>query len=221
MKMNAISILAICLIIMGCFVTIFSIESCKATGNEIYVDNSFHVYRDGSAENPYDSISYAIDVADEGDTIYVFNGIYDENLVINKNITIWGGIEGETIIDIRSDLRYTVDITADHAEIINFTISDRNNRKTSPIGALICVKSDNVVVNGNFINHTDSWGIYIDSTAKGCIVNGNTINETRKGIYAYSSDTNNIVNNKISITFGGFPFTIITILVFQNFFFLN
>ena len=198
MKLNALSILVIFLMITGCFLTIFSIESCKATGNEIYVDNSFHVYRDGSAENPYDSISYAIDVADEGDTIYVFNGIYDENLVINKNVTIWGGIEGESVIDIRSDLRYTIEIIADHAEIVNFTISDRNNRKTSPIGALICVKSNNVVINGNFINHTDSWGIYIDSTAKGCIVNGNTINDTRKGIYAFSSDTNNIVNNKIS-----------------------
>ena len=69
---------------MGCFVTIFSIESCKASGNEIYVDNSFHVHRDGSAENPYESISYAIDVADEGDTIYVFNGIYDENILFSS-----------------------------------------------------------------------------------------------------------------------------------------
>jgi len=198
MKWNALSIVVIFLMIIGCFVTIFSIESCKASENEIYVDNSFHVNRDGSAENPYESIRYAIEVADEGDTIYVFNGIYDENLVINKNVTIWGGIEGESVIDIRSDLRYTVEITADHAEIINFTISDRNYRKTSPIGALICVKSDNVVINGNCINHTDSWGIYIDTTAKGCIVNGNKINDTSKGIYSFSSNTNNIVNNKIS-----------------------
>ena len=198
MKLNAISILLICVMITGCFVTIFYIESCKAIGNEIYVDNSFHVYRDGSAENPYESISYAIDVADEGDTIYVFNGIYDENLVINKNVTIWGGIGGETVIDIRSDLRYTIEIIADHVEIVNITISDRYNRKTSPIGALICVKSDNVVINGNCINHTNSWGIYLDSTASGCIVNENKINDTRKGIYAFSSYTNNIVNNKLS-----------------------
>ena len=28
-------------------------ENCKASGNEIYVDVSYHGYRDGSPEKPY------------------------------------------------------------------------------------------------------------------------------------------------------------------------
>jgi len=199
MKSNALVVIVLCSIIVGSFVTIFSNESCKASGNEIYVDVSFHGYGDGSADRPYESIQYAIDVADEEDTIYVFSGTYDETLNINKKIKLWGSIDGEeTIIDTRSDKRYTVVITADHAELQGFTLSDEGNYKTSPIGALICVKSNNAVVHGNLINHTNSGGIYLDSTASGSVVSGNIINDTEKGIYVFSSDTNDIFNNEIS-----------------------
>ena len=199
MKSNALVAIVLCFVIAGSFVTIFSNESCKASGNEIYVDCSFHGYSDGSADKPYESIQYAIDVADEEDTIYVFSGTYDETLIINKKVKLWGSIDGkETIIDTRTDKRYTVEITADHAELQDFTISDSKDYKTSPIGALICIKSDNVIIQGNRINHTNSWGIYLDSTSSGSVVSGNTVNDTEKGIYAFSSDTNDIFNNDIS-----------------------
>ncbi|MCK5031944.1 MAG: right-handed parallel beta-helix repeat-containing protein, partial [Thermoplasmatales archaeon] len=137
-------------------------------------------------------------VADEGDTIYVFGGTYNEPLSINKKIKLWGGEGGESIIDYKFDKRYTVEITADHAELLDFTISDSGDHKTSHIGALVCIKSNNVVVQGNRINNTNSWGIYVDSTASGSVVSGNMINNTKRGINVDSSSTNDIFNNNIS-----------------------
>jgi len=201
MRLRALTVVVmLCFLVTGSFVIMFSNEGCGDSGNEIYVDSSYYGYSDGSAEKPYDSIQYAIDVADEGDTIYVFGGTYDEPLVINKKIKLWGSIEGgETVIDTKIDERYTVEITADHAEMLDFTISDSGDYKTSPIGALICIKSNNAVVQGNRINNnTNSWGIYVDSTASGSVVSGNMINNTKIGINVYSSSTNDIFNNDVS-----------------------
>ena len=51
---------------------------------------------DGGAN--YTNIQDAIDAAEDGDTIRVYEGIYEENVVVNKNINlIWNG-SGETII---------------------------------------------------------------------------------------------------------------------------
>jgi parallel beta-helix repeat protein len=180
---------------------IFFKDQCSASENNIYVDNTHHGFGDGSAENPLKSIQEAINVANEGDIIYIFGGIYDETLVIDKEIKLWGGIEperGDTIIDSSSDKRYTVEITADKATFEDITISDSKYHKTSPIGALICIKATNVVIQGNRFNNTRSRGVYLDPSSHGNFISGNIIDDTEHGIYVDSSDTNDIFNNIIS-----------------------
>ena len=174
-------------------------ENCKASGNERYVDISYHGFRDGSPEKPYNSIQYAIDMAEEGDTIYVFGGLYDEVLSINKSITLWGSIEGEdSIIDSSMDQRYTIEITADHFEMIDFTISDNNSIKSSPIGSLLYLAGDNIIIQGNNITNSNSTGIFISSEASGSVISGNIIQNLEDGIKIESSDTNDIVRNSIA-----------------------
>ncbi|MHC4537296.1 MAG: pectinesterase family protein, partial [Planctomycetota bacterium] len=51
----------------------------------------------GSGE--YTSIHEAIDNADDGDTIYVLAGVYYENIIINKTITLIGNGSINTIIN--------------------------------------------------------------------------------------------------------------------------
>ena len=60
-------------------------------GNTLYVG--------GSGPNNYTSIQDAIDNASDGDTIYVYSGIYYENVVINKRINLIGEDRNGTIID--------------------------------------------------------------------------------------------------------------------------
>ena len=63
-----------------------------------YVDDSNLVGPwDGSINHPYKTINDAIANCTEGDTIFVFNGTYFENIVIDKRISIIG--EGGAIID--------------------------------------------------------------------------------------------------------------------------
>ena len=124
MQFKNLSIVIVSFLLLGSIVMfIFFDEECKADKAEIYVDSSFHGFSDGSAEQPYTSIKEAIDIADDGDTIYVFGGLYNEALVIDKKLKLWGSIEnGPSIIDYSKDLRYTVEINADYVEIQNFDI---------------------------------------------------------------------------------------------------
>jgi len=66
----------------------------------IYVDDSnTQGPWDGSMEYPYQTINEGILHAMDGDTVYVFNGVYPEVLLINKTITLRGQQQENTIID--------------------------------------------------------------------------------------------------------------------------
>ncbi len=190
MRLKSLIVIILCLLITTSFFIIFFNEKCRASGNAIYVDNSFHAPRDGSAEHPYEKIQYAIDLADPGDTIYVFGGTYNETLVINKNVTLIGSIDkGDTIIARGAKHKHTVEITADYVTLESFTISDPAKYNSF---ALVYIKSNNVVLQGNNITQSNSWGIYLYYSDDNTI--GNNLISDTKGVYLYSSN-NNVFSN--------------------------
>jgi len=185
-------------LILALSIVLLPSQILAAEENEYYVDSSYRGYSDGTAQQPYPSIQTAIDQAQAGDTIYVFGGLYEEIITVDKQLTLWGGVEGtESIINADDDVRYTMKITADNVEIQDFKFTDENDVKTSPIGALLSVQAENVVITSNQFYETDSYGIHIDQTAAGTVLNGNMINNTEFGIVVESSDTNDIFNNEI------------------------
>lgn len=172
-------------------------EQTTAAGREIYVDDSFVYPRDGTAANPYQTISEAITRANDGDSIYVFSGTYNETVIVNKRVSLIGGIDDKPSILSRGiELRYLVDITTDFVRFENFFLEDPGRFITSQSGALVHIAANNVVFEKNTISHCDLWGIYLDSSSYNTI-SGNIINDT-KGIYVYSSNSNLFSNNKIS-----------------------
>lgn len=194
-------IIPIMICILLCSVVNIQMIQCQAEddGNIYYIDSSYKGYSKGTAEQPFKTIQEAIDYASSGDTLYVFGGLYEEIITIDKKLQLWGSIEGkESKIQADDDRRNTVTITADYVEIQDFTFSDEYGIKTSPIGALISISAENVVITGNLFNNTDSRGIYVDSTADGTIITGNQINNTEYGVYIDGASTNDIVNNIIT-----------------------
>ena len=67
---------------------------------DVYVDdNNTEGPWDGTLEHPYRYIQDGIDHADEGDSVYVFSGLYDELLDISKSIKLIGENRDTTIIN--------------------------------------------------------------------------------------------------------------------------
>jgi len=194
-------LLKILVITLFIFIAIFPVYSnqCRAEGKEIYVNESYFGFSTGTAEKPYKTIQEAIDAASNGDTIYIFGGLYQEKLLINKQLKIVGSIdEVETIIDYRWDYRYVIEITADEVTLEYVTVSDSDNTTTSPIGALIFIKSYNNRINNNKIKNTDSYGIYVHPKSADNLISSNEINNTKIGVYISSSLNNDVVNNEIT-----------------------
>jgi len=172
-------------------------EYSNAAGREIYVDDSFSYPRDGSAEHPYRTITEAINLANDGDTVYVFSGTYNESLVINKRISLIGGIDDEpSIISRGVELKYLIEITADFVTVENFVIKDPERFISSQYGALIHVTSNNVVIQQNNISQCNLWGVYLDSSDDN-MISGNVINDT-KGVFVSSSNNNVFSSNNVS-----------------------
>lgn len=169
----------------------------NAAGREIYVDDSFSLSRDGSAEHPYRTITEAINLANDGDTVYVFSGTYNESVVINKRISLIGGIDDKpSNISRGGEHKYLIEITADFVTVENFVIRDPERFISSQYGALVHVTSNNVVLQQNIISQCNLWGVYLDSSDDN-MISGNVINDT-KGVFVFSSNNNVFSSNNIS-----------------------
>jgi len=153
------------------------------------------IYVDDSGGEDYTSIQSAINAAVSGDTIYVYSGTYEENIVINKTITLIGENNVNTIIN-GSDYGYVLNISANHVSISSFTI--QNSRFYS---CGIYINSNyNSITNTILSNNVD--GLYLSYSSDN-VISGNTIiDNLGDGINFQISSNNAIYGNKIENNYG-------------------
>ena len=83
------------------------------------------LYVGGSGPGNYSKIQDAIDDAGDGDTVFVYNGTYVENVVVNKSIELIGEDKNNTVIYSLGEKGYVtvVRIESDFVTFREFTIS--------------------------------------------------------------------------------------------------
>ncbi|KYK23724.1 hypothetical protein AYK21_02270 [Thermoplasmatales archaeon SG8-52-2] len=151
-------------------------------------------------------IQNLIDNASDGDTIYIPNGTYYENIVIDKSISLIGEHKNTTIINSNFNGN-VVTITADWVNISGFTIQNSKNDyfDTGDVGILI--KSNYNKIYSNNINSNKMGGIIL----RNCnfnILKDNTItyngiiDRTYSGIKLEFSHKNTITSNVVSLNYG-------------------
>jgi nitrous oxidase accessory protein len=138
----------------------------------------------GAGAGNYSSIQDAVNDASNGDTIIVHNGIYYENLVLNKSITIVGEDRINTIVD-GNGSGDTVIISADNVCIRNFTIKNKGASGTG-----INIKANQSVISENLIIDNNWSGIEAGSAFRNCTVSENTIMNNGYGIFFGKKTTN-------------------------------
>jgi parallel beta-helix repeat protein len=148
-----------------------SVQPVKASPKAIIVPQDFS------------TINAAITGASNGDTILVKKGIYNENIVIDKPITLEGEDKASTIID-GSGKGTVVWINANVTVLSGFTIQNSGKNFTdsgiylnSAMGSSI---SENLVISNNI-------GIYMLESAKSHLENNN-LSENKYNFGVFSSD---------------------------------
>jgi len=178
----------------------FVVNCSDQSGNEIEsIEYNFTIQgvRNINTGEKFKTIQAAINAANDGDTIFVYSGIYYENVVINKSITLVGEDRNTTIIDgnYNGDVVY---ITADWVNISGFTI--RNSGGWLNAGVKIYYANDVTIKNCNISNNY--YGIWLDYSNNNSIYNCN-ISNNGDGIslgteFDSSSNNNSIYNCNIS-----------------------
>jgi len=143
------------------------------------------------------TIQEAIDDADEGDTILVSEGVYYENIIINKTLTLIGSGSANTTIDGGGE-EDAVRITADWCNVSGFLVTGDGGHE----GNGLRIESDyNTVFNNTYLNNIH--GIELSSAFNNSIINNTCTSNEGAGIDLKKSNHNTLVNNTCSHNWHG------------------
>ena len=172
----------------------------------------------------YPTIQEAINNANAGDIIYVRAGIYYENVIVNKTVSLVGEKKSTTIIDGKG-MAYVINVTANKVNISEFTIRNANtglylwNSGGHNISCNIIANNlwcgihlrtstgntieNNVVTN----NRATAWwggsGIHLEGFSSANRITNNVISNNTWGLVLSASDLNILSGNKlINNTYG-------------------
>jgi len=180
---NIFRIFSTTLIVIGFIILICTSLSAKT----INVDDG------GGAE--YTSIQEAINAANISDTIQIESGTYQENIIINKTLSLIGSGKDSTFLLGMSSTQNTVKIISDYVYLSGLSIDNIQGQAMQYHSIFIqssqyCTITDNLVKNGEN-------GIYLISSNNNNINNNTVQNNYQKGIRLSGSNINNISNNII------------------------
>jgi parallel beta-helix repeat protein len=149
------------------------------------------LYVGGVGPGNFSTIQGAIDAANPRDTVFVYSGTYNENIVVDITLNLTGEDRDTTTIH-GDNSGSVVDVNADWVNITGFSL----------MGSSPFIREDiklNNVNNCTIVNNnlsSNAWGIYLDLSSAN-ILKGNIVSNGC-GIHLTSSDNNNISNNIIT-----------------------
>ena len=138
---------------------------------------------------PEEKIQAAIDQANAGDTVLVESGVYGENLVLDKKITLQGS--GRPLIDARGSGSALI-LSSEGAKVQGFEVSGSGPGERDAgirVMAENCAITDNLVVENNI-------GILLQDV-NGCLIERNEVEGNDVGVYLEASYGNEILSNQI------------------------
>lgn len=153
-------VVAVVLLVLGAlFATVGLLPSAKATT----------LYVGGAGPGNFTTIQGAIDAANPGDKVFVYNGTYRENVEIDKALTLTGENKDMTVID-GDRGRSVILISADWVNISGFTVTELSSSEA---------------------------GVRMESVRK-CRLSDSNVSGNRQGVYVHNSSDITIADNTAS-----------------------
>ncbi|PVX27595.1 MAG: hypothetical protein CW716_01475 [Candidatus Bathyarchaeum sp.] len=159
----------------------------------------------------YQTISWAIDNASDGDTIHVMGGTYHENVRINKSISLVGENVDTTIIDGNPSTGYRVPITINcnnvsvsgfkllygYAGIQMFSANNcsiSGNRIASAQHGINMADSSYCTITENYFDQIDGSAAIQLSVSTNNLVTGNYVESCTGGIKSWQNSSSNTLS---------------------------
>ena len=181
MKTKTVSIaILLTVLLMGTFtITLKSTRSSSET-------------RTITVPDDYQKIQEAINAANQGDTVFVKAGTYNEGYVaLNKSVSLVGDNQ-KSLLYYHSSLGFVV--TTNDVHITGFTIT---NIEATQGHAIDIANSSNCVIEDNLIQN-NLVGISIYASSSGNTVSGNVLEHNERSIELIDSSSNIISGNNIT-----------------------
>ena len=180
-----------------------------------FEENSTILYVGGKNTGNFSSIQDAIDNSNTNDTIYIFDGTYNESIVIDKSINLIGFDKNTTIILGNKDL-YTIYIKSTGVKIEGFTIQNgeigvyvsgseyssiniTGNIISNNQDGIRLYNSSNNIITDNFVENNSDYGIVLYESKDNLISENSLFNNREALIIGRWSNNNVIYNNNITM----------------------
>jgi len=161
------------------FVLALSLLSMLGAGLTMPVNASiYHVY-------PGESIQETINSAQSGDTVFVHEGTYSEQVSVNKSLTLIGENANTTII------KGVYARNASNVKICGFTTRQR-------IHGIDLNGCNTIIVSGNIVTDNTQYGIFLVNSRNITISDNIILNNGIRGVYLRYSSNNTVRNNMVS-----------------------
>lgn len=170
---------------------LIAMVGAKCSRNVIANPNTITVPSPG-----YETIQKAINAANIGDIIMVDAGIYHENLIVNKSVSLIGENSFTTIID-GGDVGTVITIISPNVTINGFTIQNGTSELYPYCG--ISVFKCNFTVIKNTVLRDNFWGLQLVRSNCSKIFNNVVANNSYVGIRISDSSSSNVFSENIIV----------------------
>ena len=139
--------------------------------------------------------------ASENDTIFVYNGTYNESLNLDYGITLLGEDRDNTIIQAEISDDHVIEVTASHVNIMGFTITGAGNTKAG----IYIENASACSILANTVTENNGGGIYL-SSCNDSVFDSNTASNNTD--YDFYSDQDSHDNKIEDLTIASYPTTV-------------
>ena len=175
---------------------------------------------DDSGGANYTSIQDAVNNANNGDTILVYSGLYNENVYVDKELTIKSNSNNpsDTIVQATNSSDHVFNVTINNVTINGFNVTGatghlkagiylyrvhgniiRNNKLSNNYIGIGLESSSNNELSNNIVYSTEWCGIYLMDFSNNNTLSNNTVNLNNfLGIFLVKSKGNNLNDNIVS-----------------------